>query len=73
MTRKQAREEAFILIFEKCFNDDSCESILELAEQVREIKRDDYVISVKRMSLIEHSGLVIKHFASGNISSIIRG
>ena len=28
------------------------------------IKRDDYVISVKRMSLIEHSGLVIKHFAS---------
>ena len=46
MTRKQAREEAFILIFEKCFNDDTCESSLELAEQVREVKPDDYVREV---------------------------
>ena len=28
------------------------------------IKRDDYAVSVKRMSLIEQSGLVVKHFAS---------
>lgn len=28
------------------------------------IKRDDYAVTVKRMSLIEHSGLVVKHFAS---------
>ena len=43
MTRKQAREEAFILIFEKEFNDDSLEDILSLAEEVRDINTDDYI------------------------------
>lgn len=43
MTRREAREVAFILIFEKEFNDDSLEDILELAKQVREIEPDDYV------------------------------
>ena len=46
MTRKQAREEAFILIFEKGFNDDALEDILSLAEEVRDIKADDYVKKV---------------------------
>lgn len=46
MTRKQAREEAFILIFEKQFNSDSLEDILECAVQVREIKPDSYIRSV---------------------------
>ena len=46
MTRKQAREEAFILIFEKQFNDDSLEDILSLAEEVRDIETDDYVKKV---------------------------
>ena len=46
MTRKQAREEAFILIFEKEFNDDSLEDILSLAEEVREIEADEYVKKV---------------------------
>ena len=46
MTRKQAREEAFILIFEKELNDSSLDEILELAEQVREIKPDQYVKNV---------------------------
>lgn len=46
MTRKQAREEAFILIFEKEFNDDALEDILALAEEVREIKADEYVKKV---------------------------
>jgi len=43
MTRKQAREEAFILIFEKEFNNDSLEDILSLAEEVRDIKADSYI------------------------------
>lgn len=43
MTRKQAREEAFILIFEKQFNDSPLEDILELAIEVRDIKPDDYI------------------------------
>ena len=46
MTRKQAREEAFILIFEKIFNSDSLEDVLECAKQVRDIEPDDYVKNV---------------------------
>ena len=46
MTRRQAREEAFILIFEKEFNDDALQDILELAEEVRDIKADEYVKNV---------------------------
>lgn len=43
MTRKMAREEAFILIFEKFFNDCSVEEILEIAGEVRDLKPDDYI------------------------------
>ncbi len=43
MTRKQAREEAFILIFEKVFNDCSIEEILEVATEVRDLEPDDYI------------------------------
>ncbi len=43
MTRKQAREEAFILIFEKEFNDNSIEDILETAADARDLVPDDYI------------------------------
>ena len=46
MTRKQAREEAFILIFEKQFSSDSLQDILELAEEVRDIVPDKYIKTV---------------------------
>ena len=46
MTRRQAREEAFILIFEKVFNSDTVEEILELAAEVRDITPDDYIKTV---------------------------
>lgn len=46
MTRKQAREEAFILIFEKNFSDSSVEEILELAVEVRDLEPDDYIKNV---------------------------
>ena len=46
MKRKQAREEAFILIFEKVFNSDSVEEILELANEVRDLEDDDYIKTV---------------------------
>ena len=46
MTRKQAREEAFILIFEKAFNDSTVEEILEIAAEVRELEPDDYIKDV---------------------------
>ena len=46
MTRKQAREEAFILIFEKEINDDVLEDILSLAEEVRDLNADEYIKNV---------------------------
>ena len=46
MTRRQARDEAFILIFEKQFNDSSLDEILELAVECRDIKPDEYIKSV---------------------------
>lgn len=43
MTRKQAREELFILTFEKQFSEDSPQDVLDLAVQVRDIEPDDYI------------------------------
>ena len=43
MTRKQAREEAFILVFEKEFNDNGIEDILEAAAEARDLVPDDYI------------------------------
>ncbi len=43
MNRKTARENAFILIFERCFRDDSVEAIIEDAIEAREFEYDDYV------------------------------
>lgn len=46
MTRKQAREEAFILVFEKEFNDNSIADILEAAAEVRDLVPDEYINTV---------------------------
>ncbi len=43
MNRKTARENAFILIFERCFRDDSVEDIIKDAIEAREFEYDDYV------------------------------
>ena len=43
MTRRQAREEAFILIFEKQFNDSPLDEILDVAVECRNIVPDDYI------------------------------
>ena len=45
LTRKQAREQAFILIFEKCFKEETVDEILELAVEFREFETDDYTIN----------------------------
>lgn len=42
MTRKEAREQAFVLIFEKQFRDDSASDILEYAKEIRGIDVDEY-------------------------------
>ena len=46
MTRKMAREEAFILIFEKVFSKESIEEILQPAEEARDLVPDDYIKTV---------------------------
>lgn len=42
LSRFKAREQGFILIFEKMFNEDSLDSIIEAAEESREISIDAY-------------------------------
>ena len=46
MTRKQAREEAFILVFEKEFNDNTVEEIFEAAVEARDLEPDGYITKV---------------------------
>ncbi len=46
MKRRQAREEAFILIFEKQFNSAPVEEILEIAKEVRDLEPDEYINTV---------------------------
>lgn len=46
MTRKQEREQVFCLIFEKCFHDESCEEILNIANEVRDFEITEYIKSV---------------------------
>lgn len=46
LSRKQARENAFVLIFEKSFNDLSFEELLETAKDVRDFETDEYIEKV---------------------------
>ena len=46
MTRREAREEAFILIFEKQFNLADTNEILEIAAEVRDLKPNSYIKTV---------------------------
>lgn len=46
LTRKQARENAFILIFEKSFNNCDFHEISENAKELRNFEIDDYVETV---------------------------
>ncbi|MGI6279237.1 MAG: transcription antitermination factor NusB [Acutalibacteraceae bacterium] len=46
MTRKNAREAAFILIFEKIFSKDSIDEILEAAAEARDLEPDEYIKTV---------------------------
>ncbi len=46
LNRKAAREQAFVLIFEKIFNDIPCEEIIASAVDVRDFETDEYCISV---------------------------
>ena len=73
MTRKQAREEAFILIFEKEFNDNSIEDILETAAEARDLVPDDYINRVFKVvydSLSELDSLISESLVGWSITRI---
>ncbi len=73
MTRKMAREEAFILIFEKAFNDSSVDEILELAKDVRELEPDEYIVRVFKgvfENVDEIDGVISKNAVGWRIERI---
>lgn len=66
MQRKLARENAFVLIFERiCKNDESDEEIFEKAISARELEFDDYVKNVffgSEAHIAEIEAVTEKHF-----------
>lgn len=57
MTRKEEREQAFCLVFEKCFNDDAVDDVLELANTVRNFELTDYIETTFR-GVVEKTDLL---------------
>lgn len=73
MNRKEAREAAFVLVFEKEFNDSPVEELLETATEVRDLTVDDYVKTVffgvyDNLSSIDEN--ISKYAVSWNINRI---
>lgn len=46
MTRREARELAFVLLFEKTFTDETVSEIMEKAREAREVEADDFAARV---------------------------
>ncbi len=46
VTRREARELAFVLLFEKTFTDESVSEIMEKAREAREVEADDFAARV---------------------------
>ncbi|MCL2487950.1 MAG: transcription antitermination factor NusB [Oscillospiraceae bacterium] len=46
MTRREARETAFLLLFEKTFSSLTMEDIVQFAGETRDLQADDFVISL---------------------------
>ena len=46
MTRREARELAFVLIFEKLFSEDTVREILHNAGEARDVEEDAFALSL---------------------------
>lgn len=46
LSRRQAREQAFILAFERNFIDDTIENICEAAQECREFEKNDFTMQI---------------------------
>ena len=73
MTRKQEREKAFCLIFEKSFKEDTCEEILELAESLSEFELTEHIklLFIGVFENIEFiDGIISKHLKNWPINRV---
>ena len=70
MTRKEARNQAFVLVFEKGINNESVEDILEAAKECREFLEDEDGYTVKAFTgvfenLDEIDGIITENISKG--------
>lgn len=75
MTRKEARDQAFVLIFEKSLNGNDVADIIEAAGECRdfEVDADGYVVKVFTGvydNIDEIDGLISKHLSGWSIDRI---
>ena len=68
MTRKEARNQAFVLIFEKGINNESVEDILEAAKVCREFLEDEDGYTVKAFTGVYDNIEEIDGIISDNLS-----
>ena len=68
MTRKEAREQAFILVFEKYFSGESVEDVLDLARETRDFTEDDDGYVVKAFTGVYENLDVIDECISSNLT-----
>ena len=68
MTRKEARNQAFVLIFEKGINNESVEDILEAAKVCREFLEDEDGYTVKAFTGVYDNIEEIDGMISDNLS-----
>lgn len=68
MTRKEARNQAFVLIFEKGINNESVEDILEAAKVCREFLEDEDGYTVKAFTGVYDNLEEIDGIISDNLS-----
>ncbi len=75
MTRKKEREQVFTLIFEKCFRDEACDEILELAATLRDFELTDYIETVFKgvyNNLEEIDSIISSHLEKWSIERLAK-
>ena len=67
MNRKKEREQAFYLIFEKCFSDENIENILEIAQECRDFESTEYITTVFTgvYNNVEEIDAIISKYSTG--------
>ncbi len=73
LNRKTSREQAFILIFEKVFNDLPTDEIIETATTVRDFKTDEYCVEIFNgvyRKVEELDNIIAENTSGWNISRI---